>query len=74
MRKIVIVSPAEDAVCNQMQANKKILLTFTLRKVEPYQLYPGCMNELERQEFGEEKEEEEEEEEKKEKQKKEEEH
>lgn len=67
MRKIVIVSPAEDAVCNQMQANTKILLTYTYREIEPFQLYPGCMNELERQEI------EEDEKEKKEKQKKEEE-
>jgi hypothetical protein len=46
-----------------MKTNTKILLTYILRGVEPFQLYPGCMNELERQEFKEE--------EKKEKQKKE---
>jgi hypothetical protein len=37
-----------------MQAKTKILLTYISRKVEPFQLYPGCMNELERQEFEEE--------------------
>jgi len=70
LRKIIIVSSAEDAVCNQMQTSKEIILTYTLREVEPFHIYPGCVNELERQKF-EKEEEEEKEQEKKEKQKKE---
>jgi len=52
-----------------MQTSKKIILTYTLREVEPFQIYPGCVNELERQKF--EEEEVEKEQEQKEKQKKE---
>jgi hypothetical protein len=54
-----------------MQTSKKIILTCTLMEVEPFQIYPGCANELERQKFEEEEEEAVEEKEKKEKQKKE---
>jgi hypothetical protein len=37
-----------------MQISKKITLTYTLREDEPFQIYPGSINELERQEFEEE--------------------